>query len=939
MQLIQTKHVLRLVISLFAISGCSAVAFAFFDDAAAAVHAQPDPTHLSKAKTGHWVDSVVARFKDADSGETPDFQKHVAPLLGRLGCNGRACHGSFQGQGGFQLSLFGYDFEADHQSLLEDGAGRVDLDDPEESLVLTKPTSEYDHDGGLRYEKDSWQFNLLKSWITSGGKTPEKIHKLQRLVVQPNELQLSNPANTVGLKAIAHWADGSSEDVTPLCRFHSNDDSIAKITETGQVSTDTLPGDTHVVVSYDSAVVPVPVIHPYPDHRRESPIAIMAPTRIDQLVAQKWDKLNIEPSELSDDSMFLRRVSIDVTGTLPAPDEIREFLADSDPDKRSKKIDELLQTPAYSAWWSTFFCDMTENNTLQLRNISYNNNSASQQWYDWIHQRVEQNVPYDEMIAGIVTGVSRLPGESYTEYCQRMTEMSSGTGSFGDSESMPYYWMRREFQDRDTRAISFAHAFLGLRIQCASCHKHPFDRWSQDDFQEFAKFFGGVSAQNYGRARTPEERAEYDEILKNLDIDPNQKNRGNIRKQLTDALKKGQTTPFGYLAVHAPKPSRAELQKYQQQVKEARKQKKKVKIKKPQVTEARLLGSGTVDLTKHSDIRQPVMDWMRRPDNPYFAKALVNRVWAKYFGAGIIEPADDLNLANPPSNAPLLDYLASEFINHNYDLKWLHREIANSRTYQLSWVPNETNKNDRRNFSRALPRRLPAEVVFDAVASAASNTSANRVYRDSVDGRAISIPGTVTNNYGKKKTGADTAFALKVFGRSERASSCDCDRSAETSLIQTVYMQNDRDIHAMLTQKNSWINQMAARHQVNPAAQNEKRQLAALNKRVAQLHKSRQKLARNENQKQARRVEKQIRSMNEQIAAIKEQIAKAASQQEKINIREVVTEAYLRTLSRLPTEEEIARCETYIREGKDLINGVTGVMWALVNTKEFIVNH
>ena len=666
---------------------------------------------------------------------------------------------------------------------------------------------------------------------------------------------------------------------------------------------------------------------------------IETPTKVDQLVAQKWHKLGIEPSELSDDAMFLRRVSIDITGSLPAPDEIRDFMADTRPDKRQNKINELLETPAYAAWWTTFFCDMTENNTRQLQNLSYNNNLASEQWYQWIHHRVEQNVPYDEMIAGIVTGVSRKPDESYTAYCQRMTEVYSGTGSYADLDSMPYYWMRREFQDRDARTISFAHAFLGLRIQCASCHKHPFDQWSQNDFKEFSKFFGGVSSQNYGRVKSPEDKQEYAQILKDLDIDPKAKTNGDVRKKLTQALKNGQTTPFGYLMVHEPKPSREEQQKLKKQFLEAKKKDRKAKPQKPVIKSAKLLGSDEVDLTKYADIRQPVIDWMRRADNPFFAKALVNRVWTRYFGVGIVDPADDLNLANPPSNAPLLDYLATEFINQDFDLKWLHREIANSRTYQLSWAPNETNKNDRNNFSRALPRRLPAEVDFDAVASAASNSKTNRAFRDSVDGRAISIPGTVATKGGNRNKGTDSAFALKVFGRSERASSCDCDRSEETSLIQTVYLQNDRDIHTMLSQKNSWISQMAARHQSKPIAENDQRQLRGNKKRLADLKKAKARIAGSNNSKQLQKIERQIESIQRKTAQIKQQIAVAESQKEEMDITEVVTEAYLRTLSRLPSDEEIARCESHIREDKDLINGVTGVLWALVNTKEFIVNH
>ena len=898
-------------------------------------------------------ETVIERFKNlADADAPADFQRHVAPLLGRLGCNGRSCHGSFQGQGGFQLSLFGYDFKADHKALLTDG--RVDVESPDESLVLTKPTDEDNHEGGLRYEKGSWQFNLLSSWIKSGAAAPESIHKLDRLVVEPAELRLQDPDKTVELRALAHWADGTVEDVTPLCRFHSNNDSIAMITEQGSVSTDTVPGDTHVVVSYDSAVVAVPVIHPVKNRTAALP-EIKTPTPIDKLVASKWNKLGILPSPLSNDATFLRRVSIDITGTLPTSKEIRDFLADTDPEKRSKKIDSLLDSPAYAAWWTTFFCDMTENNTYQLRNISYNDNSASNHWYNWIHHRVEQNVPYDEMIAGIVTGVSRKPNETYLEYCERMSGLYGEGGDGSQSESMPYYWMRREFQDRDSRAISFAHAFLGLRIQCAQCHKHPFDRWSQDDFVEFSKFFGGVTAKNYNGGGNAQDKEDFKKILSDLGIDPQAKNNEN-RKLLAAAMKKGKTTPFGFLSVHPPKATKEELKEFAKKVKERRVEQKKrkkeksknkkaqfeplPKLEKPTVKEARLLGDQTVDLTKHDDVRVPVMDWMRRPDNPFFAKALVNRVWARYFGVGIVDPADDLNLANPPSNGPLLDHLAAEFVKHDFDLKWLHREIANSRTYQLSWVPNETNINDRRNFSKALPRRLPAEVIFDAVVFAASNPKVNSEFRDTVEGRAISIPGT-NSKYGVKKMKgvADSGFALKVFFKSEAASSCDCDRSEETSLIQTVYMQNDRDIHSMLRQKNSWLHQLATKHKSQQVAETEKRQLENHEKRFPGLMKQLAKIRKSGKEKQVAKIQKQIDKSNQKMDELRAKIAEAKSLKEELDLQEIITEAYLRTLSRLPSKEELVRCEAHIGDDKDLINGVTGVMWALVNTKEFIVNH
>lgn len=914
-------------------------------------------TPVADAAKAQPLKNVVERFKDASVKEAPDFQKHVSPLLGRLGCNGRSCHGSFQGQGGFQLSLFGYDFSADHKALMDEG--RVDVHDWENSLIITKPTDEDSHEGGERYAVGSWQYNLLKRWIEDGAKHHSKIQQLKELVVEPANLQLVSPDKTVQLKATAHWQDGTVEDVTPLCRFQSNNDSIAKITENGAVSTDTVPGDTHVVVFYDNAVVPVPVVHPIAGNVGSPGKPIPTPSPIDRLTAEKWSQLGIEPSELSDDVMFLRRVSLDITGTLPTPQEIRKFVEDTDPQKRRNKINELLESPAYAAWWTTFFCDMTENNTAQLRNISFNNNQISDLWYDWIYSRVESNTPYDEMISGIVTGTSRSNGESYADYCERMSQISSGKSTIAESDSIPFYWMRREFQDRDARAISFAHAFLGLRIQCAQCHKHPFDQWTQSDFKEFSKFFSGVTLQNYGGGKTKEEKAEYAQILEDLGLDPNPKNRNDNRKKLATFLKKGETVPFGQLVIHDPKPTREELQAFRKEVQQARKEKRKLKFKQPPgVTSAKLLGDEVVDLGQHNDIREPLMEWMRRDNNPFFARALVNRVWARYFGVGIVDPADDLNMANPPSNKPLLDYLAKEFVKHDFDLKWLHREIANSRTYQLSWKPNDTNSNDRRNFSRALPRRLPAEVVFDAVMSSASNASTNLGFRDSIDDRAISIPGTAALNKGRKTSGVSSDFALQVFGRSERSSSCDCDRSEETSLMQTVYMQNDRDIHLLLTHKNSWINQMAREFTGSGLSSKEENTLRQGFQNVAGLERQRNGIVKqkqnlekqkNTDKKHLKRIkdaEKRIQKLDKSIADARKRIEPLQKRKEafvakieNVDLDAVVEEAYLRTLSRFPTQAETQRCSQHISESKNLIEGVKGIMWALVNTKEFIVNH
>lgn len=354
-------------------------------------------------------ESVIVRFAKVDvAGETPDFKQHVVPLLGKLGCNGRACHGSFQGRGGFRLSLFGYDFDADHDEIY----GRVDPEVPSDSLFLQKALMQVQHEGGQRVKEGTWEHQLLRRWIESGssGQVAEPAI-LTKLEVTPNEILFSADDQKQQLKAVAIWSDGSTEDVTALCRFQTNDDQIADITEDGLVQSG-LSGDTHVVAFYDSAVVPIPVIRPVSDQFGDRYPATQTPTKIDELVVQKLRKVGIVQSDLCTDAEFLRRVSLDVTGTLPTSKEVREFLADSSTDKRSRKIDELLERPGYVAWWTTRLCDFTGNSDDKLNNVTPVRPEASKQWYAWIEKRVRENMPYDDIVEGIVMAVSRDPGES-----------------------------------------------------------------------------------------------------------------------------------------------------------------------------------------------------------------------------------------------------------------------------------------------------------------------------------------------------------------------------------------------------------------------------------------------------------------------------------------------------------------------------------------------
>ncbi len=416
------------------------------------------PAAVAKAQTKKNekpLEPISKRFAAAISRETPSFQRHVTPLLGKLGCNGRACHGSFQGRGGFRLSLFGYDFKMDHDALMAGEEGpRVNVKNPDASLILQKPTLSMDHEGGKRYELGSWEHHVLLKWIQSGAKGVKPGDPtLARLEVRPTEIRFAKKGDKVALRAIAHWTDGTSEDVTPLCRYQSNDEQIAKIDTTGQV-TAVEPGDSHVVAFYDAGVTPVPVMQPVSDVVGNKYPAVPTPTEIDRLVVQKLRKLGIVPSDVCTDAEYLRRVSLDLTGTLPTAGEVVKFLGDKSPDKRHKKVDELLERPTYVAWWTTRLCDLTGNTDRSLANITpVNTKLASEEWYDWIEKRVRQNVPYDKLVAGIVLATSRPLGQTYTEYSDEMTALYRKTpaGNYADHPGLTHFWARRTLANRSRR--------------------------------------------------------------------------------------------------------------------------------------------------------------------------------------------------------------------------------------------------------------------------------------------------------------------------------------------------------------------------------------------------------------------------------------------------------------------------------------------------------
>ncbi len=777
---------------------------------------------------------VSDRLMAPGTNEVPDFQKHVVPLLGRLGCNGRACHGSFQGRGGFRLSLFGYDFKMDHEALTAESSSgeesRVDLDLPGKSLVIAKPSQQIAHEGGRRFEAGGWEHELLERWIAAGAQGILRPRELRHLRIEPSEVVFGPDADPVEVRVVAIWQDGAQEDVTPLCRFRTNDDSVMTVDQDGVVAS-VGPGDTHLIAFYDNGVAAIPVIRSIARvaEAQNDPSDIPR-TKIDQFIQEKLNKLGIKSSPVCTDAEFLRRVSIDLTGTLPTPHEVESFLADDSAGKRNRKIDELLQRPAYAAWWANKLCDYTGCNPTQQAELGQD---TSVQWYMWIYQRLRENTPYNDLVARIVLATGRDEGQTYDEYAADVSAYfrDDSPADFSDRQTMPHYWTRRSMEEPDDKALAFAHSFLGIQMQCAQCHKHPFAPWTQDDFKQFSKFFEPI---HFGVDSESDER--YREMAKEVGLNVRGKNGSAIRNDVLKHAQAGGTIPWRELLIE----ERSEPAKLS------------------------LLRSGVVEIAPDEDPRRPIMDWMSEPSNPWFARAFVNRVWAGYFHVGIVDPPDELNPANPPSNPRLLNWLTDKFIENEYNIKWLHRQIVTSDAYQRSWKANASNQDDRRNFSRTVPRRIPAEVVYDALKQAVAATDQLQQVRSDLSRRAI----------GHLSMRLAGTYAMHVFGKPERAVNCDCERVNSPTLLQSVFMQNDPLVEQRLAES-GWIRQISEAEQAGRPFVTE----------------------------------------------------------------DFIRQAWLRTVNRPPTDTELSRAQQHVKKCESVGEGVQDLLWALINTKEFLLNH
>jgi hypothetical protein len=638
-----------------------------------------------------------------------NFRDKIVPIFTKHGCNGGGCHGKSGGQNGFRLSLLGFEAREDFEYLVKEGRGRrLFPAAPDRSLLLTKATGKVPHGGGARFSEDSPSYSLLRRWIEQGMPYGEETDpKVVRIQITPSHTLLPRSAEQQ-VQVIAHYDNGAMEDITRMTQFDSNDPEMASVSESGLVQTGTLTGSVAVMARYQAHVdvfrATIPLGIPVQNLPKENNF-------IDKFVFQNLTDLGLPPSDVCDDATFLRRIAIDMLGRLPSETEVAEFLADGATDKRSKLIERFLN--------STDYADNFANKWGAILRNKRNNDQDKQAtfaFHQWVRQSLIDNKPYDQMVRDLIT-------------------------ANGQPEFNPPAGWYREVSDLSTQVEDTAQLFLGLRIQCAKCHHHPFEIWSQEDYYSFAAFFSQVG-----------------------------KKKGNVGNS-----------------------SRIFAQRVVPQTNNP---------KTGQMVSARGLGEQSPGIKAEEDARHYLVDWMADPHNPFFAKALVNRYWKHFYGRGLVDPEDDMRVTNPASNPALLDALAQHFIDSKFDLKDLVRTICSSTTYQLSAMPNEWNVDDKQNFSRYYPKRLNAEILLDGIDQVTgTTTNFNGV---PVGTRAVQLPDNGFNSY-----------FLTVFGRPESSSACECERSGDANLAQSLHLINSSEIQNKLTAGDGMAAKLAAQTDVS----------------------------------------------------------------------------------------------------------------------------
>lgn len=712
------------------------------------------------------------------------FYNDVIPVLTRAGCNSGSCHGTPAGKNNFRLSLLGFEPRNDFEFITKESQGRrVSPAAPEMSLLLRKASGGVPHNGGNRFKKNGAEYNLIKRWIQEGMLyDPEKDPTVERIEIFPKERVLPQRSSQQ-ITVTAFFSDGTSQDITRTAEYKPNQPMMAEVDEHGIVQFKESTGTTSVMIRFQEHVAvfmaTIPLGKPTPN--------LPTPHNfIDEHIFAKLKILGLPPSEGADDSTFLRRVTLDITGRLPTLDETQTFLADKQSDKRARKIDDLLQSSGYAdlfaSKWAGILRNKAGGNLEQVARETFG-------FHSWIRSSLSENKPFDQFV----------------------TELITARGKPGTNPAVSWY---RAVKDPKDQMSDIAQVFLGVRIQCAQCHHHPYEKWSQDDFYGFQAFFTTIGRKEI--YKLPEDDSIYHKRTIAVAKNP------NTNQEL-------KPTPLDGAALEIP---------------------------------------------AQRDPRIDLANWISSPENPYFAKMLVNRYWKHFFGRGLVEPEDDIRITNPATHPALLNELAESFVKSNYDLKAICRTICNSRTYQLSSFPTPENKDDVQNYARYYPRRLAAEVMLDAMNDASG--ARNNFNHQPVGVRAVALPDDSSNV---------ESFFLRVFGRPQMDTACECERTANADLAQSLHLINSDTMVKLIS---------------------------APNGRAVAMARDKTK-----------------------------------------DDRTHITEFYLHTLSRLPTENEYKIALAHLAKKRKQSaadpkklsadqaarEAYEDIIWVVINTKEFLFNH
>lgn len=643
--------------------------------------------------------------------ETITFESDVQPLLTRFGCNAGACHGKSRGQNGFALSLLGFDSDFDYDAIVREARGRrVIAASPEASLLLRKATGAVAHGGGKRFDVGSPHYQILRDWIQAGTpRTPADAPKLIRVVLEPASRSLA-PKEQFPLTVWAEYSDGGRRDVTAGSAFQSNDRTLAAINADGVVQAGPVPGEAAVMARYMNHIAVCLVTIPLPGAVPAEQYAQLPRNNdIDEHVWRKLQLLGMLPSPAASETTWHRRAYLRAIGRLPTPEETRAFLADDSPGKRQRLIDQLLERPEYADFWANKWADLLRPNPYRAGiKATWNIDS-------WLRDAFRRNLSYDQFARELLTA-------------QGSTWHNGATVIF------------RDRPDPIELGSSVSQLFLGTRLECAKCHHHPFEVWSQDDFYGFASFFARVKHKGPG-------------------ISP----------------------PISGGEEHIYTSSRGMVKH----------------VRTGEEMRPKLLAGEVLDVGSEDDPRERLAAWMTSPDNPYFARTMANRVWAEMMGQGIVDPVDDLRATNPPSNGPLLDYLADDFRQHGFDIKHLIRRIMSSHVFALSSTPTERNLSDLRNFSRYYRQRLRAEVLLDGV---------NDILATEEDFAAMP-PGSRAMQLWTHRS---SSIFLETFARPDPNQDPPCERSNDLTTPQVLHLMNSPALNRKLTNDEARPAQLAA---------------------------------------------------------------------------------------------------------------------------------